>query len=89
MEKANIAQGLIVLPNGMGAVMGVNDEGQRVVGQVGSFRMCKEIQDDLVKRGVELNRNQGRCTLNFEEVNERSQITANSQQIHAEKTQSK
>jgi len=89
MEKANIAQGLIRLPNGIGAVMGMDDKGQRVVGRVGSFRMCKEIQEDLAKRGVEFNRDQGRCILSFEELQEKSQIAKNTQQIHAEKVQSK
>ena len=89
MEKANIAQGFIMLPNGIGGVMGMDEEGHRVVGRIGSFRMCKEFQNELASKGVVFNQDKERCTLRFEETQKESQIVENKQQIHAEKTSNK
>ena len=89
MEKANIAQGFIMLPNGIGGVMGMDEDGHRVVGRIGSFRMCKEFQAELASKGVVLNQDKERCTLRFEEAQKESQVAENTQQIHAEKVQNK
>ena len=92
MEKANIAQGFIMLPNGIGGVMGMDEEGHRVVGRIGSFRMCKEFQTEMAKNDLII-LDQGRCMLNpnqvkIEGTQEVSQVSENTQQIHAEKVQS-
>lgn len=88
MEKANIAQGFIMLPNGIGGVMGMDEEGHRVVGRIGSFRMCKEFQNELASKGVVFNQDKERCTLRFEETQKESHIAKDVQQIHAENVQS-
>lgn len=97
MEKANKAQGCgcIILPNGIGGVVWLDEEGHRVVGPASkaSFRMCKRIQTEMAKNDLII-QDQGRCMLNpnqvkIEGTQEVSQVAENTQQIHAEKVQSK